>query len=561
MASGDPIEGSAVYPIGSRVNERGHLEVGGCDVVELARRVRHPRLRLRRGRHPRPRPRLPRGLRARAATTSRSSSRARRCRCTAAYRLFAEEGLSVDVASGGELHMALARRLRPEPHPHARQQQDRGRAPLRRRRRRRPRDPRLLRRDRALRARCSTRAAAGADPGHARDQALDPLLHPDRPARLEVRLRPRGRARRAGDRARCCASDEPRAWSGCTPTSARRSSSSSPTCRRSRRSASSPTPDWCRAASTSAAASASPTRPRTSRPRSTTTSTSRSRASREVFGAGAADPGRARPLAGRQRRRHRLPVGTVKEIPGVRTYVAVDGGMSDNLRPMLYGSRYEALIADRAGEPADTAGDDRRHALRVRRHPRPRREAGRRRAVGDVLVTPATGAYGHAMANNYNGVPAAAGDLLPRRRRPRRRPPRDLRRPDRRGTSMSRGPTGRDRPARPRHRRRRLRRAARRARRRGRGGDRPAAGDRRRPAPRSEGDFDEILAGSDVIVELIGGTDPARDYVLARAAGRQARGHRQQAAARPARRRAVRRPPARPACSCASRPRSPASSR
>ena len=42
-------------------------------------------------------------------------------------------------------------------------------------------------------------------------------------------------------------------------------------------------------------------------------------------------------------------VGTVKEIPGVRTYVAVDGGMSDNLRPMLYGSRYEALIADRVG--------------------------------------------------------------------------------------------------------------------------------------------------------------------------------------------------------------------
>ena len=41
-------------------------------------------------------------------------------------------------------------------------------------------------------------------------------------------------------------------------------------------------------------------------------------------------------------------VGTVKEIPGVRTYVAVDGGMSDNLRPMLYGSRYEAVIADRA---------------------------------------------------------------------------------------------------------------------------------------------------------------------------------------------------------------------
>ena len=97
-------------------------------------------------------------------------------------------------------------------------------------------------------------------------------------------------------------------------------------------------------------------------------------------------------------------VGTVKEIPGVRTYVAVDGGMSDNLRPMLYGARYEALVADRAGEapdaPATIAGMHCesgdiivRDVLLAR--PRP----------GDVLVTPATGAYGHAMANNYNGVP------------------------------------------------------------------------------------------------------------------------------------------------------------
>ena len=44
----------------------------------------------------------------------------------------------------------------------------------------------------------------------------------------------------------------------------------------------------------------------------------------------------------------------MKEIPGVRTYVAVDGGMSDNLRPMLYGARYEALIANRAADPPDT---------------------------------------------------------------------------------------------------------------------------------------------------------------------------------------------------------------
>ena len=47
-------------------------------------------------------------------------------------------------------------------------------------------------------------------------------------------------------------------------------------------------------------------------------------------------------------------VGTVKEIPGVRTYVAVDGGMSDNMRPMLYGARYEALVADRADQAPET---------------------------------------------------------------------------------------------------------------------------------------------------------------------------------------------------------------
>ena len=97
-------------------------------------------------------------------------------------------------------------------------------------------------------------------------------------------------------------------------------------------------------------------------------------------------------------------VGTVKEIPGVRTYVAVDGGMSDNLRPMLYGSTYEALIADRPAAAADrTATIAGMHCesgdvlISDAKLAAPRR--------GDVLVTPATGAYGHAMANNYNGVP------------------------------------------------------------------------------------------------------------------------------------------------------------
>jgi diaminopimelate decarboxylase len=95
-------------------------------------------------------------------------------------------------------------------------------------------------------------------------------------------------------------------------------------------------------------------------------------------------------------------VGTVKRIPGVRTYVAVDGGMSDNLRPMLYGARYEAEIADRFGGDSlcTIAGKHCESGDILARDvmlddPRP----------GDVLVMPATGAYGHAMANNYNGVP------------------------------------------------------------------------------------------------------------------------------------------------------------
>jgi diaminopimelate decarboxylase len=97
-------------------------------------------------------------------------------------------------------------------------------------------------------------------------------------------------------------------------------------------------------------------------------------------------------------------IGSIKEIPGVRTYVSVDGGMSDNLRPMLYGARYEAAIADRPDAPSThvttvagmhcESGDV---LIKDVALPEPR--------VGDVLVTPATGAYGHSMANNYNSVP------------------------------------------------------------------------------------------------------------------------------------------------------------
>ena len=104
-------------------------------------------------------------------------------------------------------------------------------------------------------------------------------------------------------------------------------------------------------------------------------------------------------------------VGTVKVIPGVRTYVAVDGGMSDNLRPMLYDSKYEAMLASKAEVPATEvvtvagkhceSGD-----VLVRDvHVAPP-------APGDVLVTPGTGAYGYAMANNYNAQPRPAVVLV-----------------------------------------------------------------------------------------------------------------------------------------------------
>jgi diaminopimelate decarboxylase len=95
-------------------------------------------------------------------------------------------------------------------------------------------------------------------------------------------------------------------------------------------------------------------------------------------------------------------VESVKLLPGGGRIVAVDGGMSDNPRPMLYDAAYDACMADRFGadgEPATVVG---KHCesgdVLVRRAHLPEARQG------DVLVTPVTGAYGHAMASNYNGL-------------------------------------------------------------------------------------------------------------------------------------------------------------
>jgi diaminopimelate decarboxylase len=97
-------------------------------------------------------------------------------------------------------------------------------------------------------------------------------------------------------------------------------------------------------------------------------------------------------------------VGTIKDLPGIRTYLAVDGGMSDNPRPVLYGSGYETFLVGAVGAERDKpvrvvgkhceSGD-----ILIREGWVPSATA-----VGDVLATPVTGAYGHSMGSNYNKV-------------------------------------------------------------------------------------------------------------------------------------------------------------
>jgi diaminopimelate decarboxylase len=99
-------------------------------------------------------------------------------------------------------------------------------------------------------------------------------------------------------------------------------------------------------------------------------------------------------------------VGAIKEIPGFKNYISVDGGMPDNPRYALYQSQYTALIANRASEPKDyratvagrccESGDliGEGMALQV-----PQR--------GDILAVLCTGAYNYSMASNYNRLPRA----------------------------------------------------------------------------------------------------------------------------------------------------------
>jgi len=394
----DPIEGSAVFPAGSRVNERGRLELGGCDVVELAAEFGTPAYLY-----------AEEDMRARArayreAFESRGADHeilfaSKSFPCTAAYKLFADEGLSVDVASGGELHMALRAGFDPERiHMHGNNKTDEeilfaeragiGHLIL-------DSFDEIERCERLLeeRRRVLIRVTPGIKPSthdYVQTGQLDSKFGFGLQDGLAARAIERVLASEKLELVGLHAHIGSQIFELEPYTLAIRALGEL-------------AGEWCRVVNVGGGlgvAYLADDEP----PSIDAYVDVKVRGVAEVFGDGVrilVEPGRSL-VANAGVTIYR--VGTIKEIPGVRTYLAVDGGMSDNLRPMLYDSRYEALIADRAAAPAQTpvtvagmhceSGDI---LVREAMLAEP--------AVGDVLVTPATGAYGHAMASNYNGVP------------------------------------------------------------------------------------------------------------------------------------------------------------
>jgi diaminopimelate decarboxylase len=393
----DPIAGSPVYPVGSRVNERGHLEIGGCDVVDLAAEFGTPAYVYAeddmRGRARSYREAFERGGMAFEVLFASKSFP-----CTAAYRLFAEEGLSADVASGGELHMALRAGFEPgRIHMHGNNKTD----------------EEIL-------------FAARSGVGHLILDSFDEIERCERlleePQDVLIRVTP-GIKPSTHDYIQTGQLDSKFGFGiedGLAARAIERVLGSSvlrltglhahigsqifelEPYTLAIRAIGELAGEWCKVVNVGGGlgiAYAAEDEP----PAIDTYVDVKVRGVAEVFGRDVrilVEPGRS--LVGNAGITA-YRIGTVKEIPGVRTYVAVDGGMSDNMRPMLYGSRYEALVADRAaavpGSLATVAGmhcESGDVLVRDAMLAEP--------AVGDVLVTPATGAYGHAMASNYNGV-------------------------------------------------------------------------------------------------------------------------------------------------------------
>ena len=375
---------SHVYPLGSRLNERGRLEVGGCDVIELAAEFGTPAYVYAED-----------DMRARArAFVEAFRARTERFEviyaskafpCTAVYRLFSEEGLSADVASGGELHLALAGGM----------------------------DPRRLYLHGNNKSPAELEYALESGVGQIVVDSFDEIERlRGRAQRVMVRVTPGIKPTthsyiqtgQVDSKFGFPMADVPRAVEACEAAGL----------------------ELCglhahigsqildvevfeKLAEVLAAMGDYPLLNLGGGLGIAYTADERAPSIEDYVEAllrhapdgvtVLCEPGRA--LVGNAGVTL-YTVGTVKRIPDVRTYVAVDGGMSDNLRPMLYGARYEAEIADRFGgtDVCTIAGMHCESGdVLVRDVPLndPR--------VGDILVIPATGAYSHAMANNYNAVP------------------------------------------------------------------------------------------------------------------------------------------------------------
>jgi diaminopimelate decarboxylase len=379
---------SHVYPLGSRLNERGRLEVGGCDVVELAAEFGTPAYVYAED-----------DMRARArAFVEAFRARTERFEviyaskafpCTAAYRLFSDEGLSADVASGGELHLALAAGM----------------------------DPKRLYMHGNNKSPAELDYAIESGIGHIVVDSFDEIERlRGRSQRVMVRVTPGIKPSthsyiqtgQVDSKFGFPMDEVPRAVEACTTAGLE--------LRGLHAHIGSQILDvevFEKLGEVLAAMGDYPLLnlggglgiAYTADERAPSIEDYVEALLRNVPDAVTVlcEPGRA--LVGNAGVTV-YSVGTVKRIPNVRTYVSVDGGMSDNLRPMLYGARYEAEIADRFlgaahdGETCTIAGMHCESGdVLVRDVPLndPR--------VGDILVIPATGAYSHAMANNYNAVP------------------------------------------------------------------------------------------------------------------------------------------------------------
>jgi diaminopimelate decarboxylase len=387
-----------LYPAGTTTNSRGHLEIDGCDTVELASEFGTPAY-LFSVRDMRDRARAYRAAFGGHTDDFEVLFASKALPVTAVYRLFAEEGLSVDVASGGELTMALAAGY----------------------------DPRRIYMHGNNKTDAELELAGRAGVGHLIIDSFDEIERCERvlEKKQDVLIRVTPGIKPSTHTYIQTGQLDSKFGFGLEDGSAAEAV---------RRVIASPgldlvglhfhigsqifeiepfrlavealaglRGDWCRILDLGGGLGISyetGDRP----PAIENYVELKFKAVREFFGDGVRiliEPGRS--LVGTAGVTL-YTVGTIKEIPGVRTYLAVDGGMSDNLRPMLYDATYEAVIANRADAPAErkvtVAGSHCESGDILIRD-----VALADPQIGDTLMIPATGAYGHSLANNYNGMP------------------------------------------------------------------------------------------------------------------------------------------------------------